>query len=138
MTSANVGCDPPFTPGSGPDVFPVEDIHWANAWAGEAPGWGNWAVRLRIADDGAEAICVAPPGSIVERFVVWAPAVWGRQAVIGWTEERENGGAVREIGRTANLRDALLFLCPLSRWQMAGLERKLASRPALWGLPTAM
>jgi len=138
MTSANVGCNPPFTPGSGPDVFPVEDLHWAHAWAGEAPGWGNWAVRLRIADDGAEAICVAPPGSIVERFVVWAPAVWGRQAVISWKEERENGGAVFEIGRAANLRDALLFLCPLSRWQMAGLERALASRPALPGLPTAM
>jgi hypothetical protein len=138
MTSANVGCDPPFTASSGPDVFPVEDIHWAHAWARVAPGWGDWAVRLRIADDGAEAICVAPPGSIIERFVVWAPTVWGRQAVISWKEEREYGGAVREIGRTANLRDALLFLCPLSRWQMAGLERTLASRPALPGLPTAM
>jgi hypothetical protein len=138
MTSANVGSYAHFVPGSGPDVFPVEDIHWAHAWAGVAPGWGDWAVRLRIADDGAEAICVAPPGSIVERFVVWAPAVWGRQAVISWKEERENGGAVREIGRTPNLRDALLFLCPLSRWQMAGLERTLASRPALPGLPTAM
>ena len=38
MTSANVGCDPPFTASSGPDVFPVEDIHWAHAWARVAPG----------------------------------------------------------------------------------------------------
>jgi hypothetical protein len=32
MTGANVGNDPLFAPGSGPDVFPVEDIHWAEAW----------------------------------------------------------------------------------------------------------
>jgi hypothetical protein len=137
MIVANVGNDPPFAPGSGPDVFPVEDIQWAEAWAGVAPGWGDWAVRLRIADDGAEAMCIAPPGSIVERFVVWAPTGWGRQAVISWKEERENGGAVREIGRTANLRDALLLLCPLSAWQMAGLRRTLRSPPELLELPTA-
>jgi hypothetical protein len=137
MTIAYVGNNPPTAPGSGPAVFPVEDIHWAQAWAGVAPGWGDWAVRLRISDDGAEALCVAPPGSIVERFVVWAPEVWRRRAVISWREEAENGGAMREIGRAANLRDALLFLCPLSRWQIAGLERDLAMRPALPGLPTS-
>ena len=58
--------------------------------------------------------------------------------MISWKEEPENGGAMSEIGRAANLRDALLFLCPLSRWQMAGLERVLASQPALPELPTAM
>jgi hypothetical protein len=58
--------------------------------------------------------------------------------VISWKEELDNGGAVREIGRAANLRDALLFLCPLSGWQMAGLERALSSRPELPGLPTAL
>jgi hypothetical protein len=137
MTIAYVGNNPPTAPGSGPAVFPVEDIHWAQAWAGVAPGWGDWAVRLRVSNDGGEAICVAPPGSTVERFVIWAPAVWGRQAVISWKEEPENGGVMSEIGRAANLRDALLFLCPLSRCQIEGLERDLAMRPTLPGLPTS-
>jgi hypothetical protein len=38
MTIAYVGNNPPTAPGSGPAVFPVEDIHWAQAWAGVAPG----------------------------------------------------------------------------------------------------
>jgi hypothetical protein len=51
-----------------PAVFPVDDIGSVQAWASAERGWGDGPVRLRIADDGDEAICIAPPGSIAERF----------------------------------------------------------------------
>jgi hypothetical protein len=117
--------EPEFSPA----VFPARDIRWAMEWARVAPGWGGWVIRTSVLENGDEAICVAPPGSIVERFVICAGTFEGRQHVeIYWAEEHEDGGRLSQIGHSGNLRDALLFLCPLSEAQMSRLKRALADR----------
>jgi hypothetical protein len=86
-----------------PRCFCPDDVLWVYAWALVAPG--GWSASLCVSSDGDEYIAVRPPGADKAVFLMDPD---GHQTTL-WQPQRP--GAVE---RFESLRDAVLWLCPLS------------------------
>jgi hypothetical protein len=88
-------------------VFHPSDIGFAVNWGGVAPGWGGWKVMVDKEED-PEVVAIAPPG-------LEDPIFFLHRDVNEVVLAHEPPGADRaEVARFANLREALLNLCPVS------------------------
>ena len=90
--------------------FAPEDIAFALAWEVYAPGLGGWTVQIDEDESGSEYLLVDPPLVFGDGFTV-RPDPAG--ATITW----HDGTA-----RAANLREAMLKICPLCPDALAAVE----------------
>ncbi len=102
---------------SGPWRFAAADIAFALAWEIYAPGLGGWTVHIDLDEGGDEFMLVDPPLVYGDGFVV---RLDGNGAVITSPDG---------LHRAANLREAMLLICPLSPDALQAVE-KLALAPA--------
>ena len=87
--------------------FHASDLGFAQFWSQAAPGFGGW--RIAIAGPASPTrVQVSPPGSQLPVFVVQRET---REVSLAWLAA--DGAPGEEIGKFANLRLALLMLCPL-------------------------
>ena len=102
---------------SGPGRFEASDLAFALAWEVYAPGLGGWTVLVDTDDNGEEILLVDPPLVFGDGFIVRPD---GAETVI-----------TCPVGmyRAANLREAMLLICPLAPDALAAVE-KLAGAPA--------
>jgi hypothetical protein len=91
-------------------VFHQADVLYALEWAAVAPGLGGW--NLVLDDDRrTRLVSVIPPGAENPTFFITRD---GAEVTINWLRQKTIDGVLVEVGRFANLREALLTLCPLS------------------------
>ena len=88
-------------------VFHPSDIAFAVYWSKSAPGWGGWKVLVDN-EDTPETVAVAPPGLDEPVFFLHREV----NEVVMHLEPP--GGDRSEAARFANLREAVVALCPLS------------------------
>ena len=96
-------------------TFPPYDLAFALAWADHAPGLGGWTVQLDTCEDGAEYLLVDPPLVYGNGFYI---GLDGAETVIWWHAGER---------RVANLREAMLLICPLGPEALAAVETRAAA-----------
>lgn len=87
--------------------FHASDLGFAQLWSQAAPGFGGWRIALAGAAS-PPCVQVSPPGSQLSVFVIQRDT---REVSLAWLAA--DGTPGEEIGKFANLRLALLMLCPL-------------------------
>lgn len=91
-------------------LFHQADVLFVLEWAAVAPGLGGWNVVLDD-DYATRLVSVIPPGAENPVFFITRD---GGEVTITWLRQKSVDGALVEVGRYGNLREAVMTLCPLS------------------------
>ena len=91
-------------------AFHPADVIYALEWAAVAPGLGGWNLVLDD-ENQTRLVSVIPPGAEQPMFFVTSD---GTAVTITWLRQKVVEGALVEVGRFGNLREALQILCPLN------------------------
>lgn len=88
--------------------FNSADVLFAMEWSAVAPGIGGWAVAVDN-EQQCRLISIVPPGAELPTFFLY----WKDNTVVVVWRRPYGDRETMEVGRFANLRVAVLALCPL-------------------------